>query len=55
MASLSGLGGTSGALVFLFAVLGVAITAVLWIEMLIRAAGVVIVTVSTPIGAGGLV
>jgi hypothetical protein len=55
LASISGLGATSGALVFLFAVLGVLITAVLWAEMLIRAAGIVIVTVSTPVGAAGLV
>jgi hypothetical protein len=55
LASISGLGGVSGALVFLFAVLGVLITTVLWAEMLIRAAGIVIVTVSTPVGAAGLV
>jgi hypothetical protein len=55
LASISGLGAASGALVFLFAVLGVLITAVLWAEMLIRAAGIVIVTVSTPVGAAGLV
>jgi hypothetical protein len=55
LASINGVGGASGALVFLFAVLGVLITAVLWAEMLIRAAGIVIVTLSTPIGAAGLV
>ena len=55
LASITGVGGVSGALVFLFAVLGVLITAVLWTEMLIRAAGIVIVTVSTPVGAAGLV
>jgi hypothetical protein len=55
MASLGGVGAGSGALVFLLAMLGVLITAVLWAEMLIRAAGIVIVTMSTPIGAAGLV
>jgi type IV secretion system protein TrbL len=55
LASINPVGGGSGALVFLFSVLGVLITAVLWIEMLIRAAGIVIVTLSTPIGAAGLV
>lgn len=54
MSNLSGLNGST-ALVFLFALLGVVVTAVLWIEMLIRAAGLVIVTLSAPIGAGGLV
>jgi hypothetical protein len=53
LANLNGIAG--GALVFLFALLGVLITAVLWAEMLIRAAGIVIVTVSTPVGAAGLV
>jgi hypothetical protein len=53
LASLTGIG--SGALVFVFALIGVLITAVLWAEMLIRAAGIVIVTVSTPVGAAGLV
>lgn len=54
LSNLSGLGGST-ALVFLFALLGVVVTAVLWVEMLIRAAGLVIVTLSAPIGAGGLV
>ena len=54
MSNLSGISGST-ALVFLFALLGVVVTAVLWIEMLIRAAGLVIVTLSAPIGAGGLV
>lgn len=54
MSTLSGLNGST-ALVFLFALLGVVVTAVLWVEMLIRAAGLVIVTLSAPIGAGGLV
>ena len=45
LASLNRIGGGSGALVFVFAVLGVVITAVLWVEMLIRAAGIVIVTI----------
>lgn len=47
--------GTSGALLFVFSILGLVVTLVLWLEMLIRAAGIVIVTVSTPIGAAGLV
>jgi hypothetical protein len=55
LASLGGLTSASGALLFVFSVLGVLITAVLWAEMLIRAAGIVIVTVSTPVGAAGLV
>jgi hypothetical protein len=55
LASIGGLSGQSGALVFVFSVLGVLITAVLWAEMLIRAAGIVIVTLSTPVGAAGLV
>jgi hypothetical protein len=54
LANLSGLGGST-ALVFFFGLAGVVITAILWVEMLVRAAGIVIVTVSTPIGAGGLV
>ena len=54
LSNLSNLGGST-ALVFLFALLGVMVTAVLWVEMLIRAAGLVIVTLSAPIGAGGLV
>ena len=45
----------STALIFLFSLLGVIITALLWIEMLIRAAGLIIVTMTAPIGAGGLV
>jgi len=48
-------GGSSTALIFLFSLLGVIITALLWIEMLIRAAGLIIVTMTAPIGAGGLV
>jgi hypothetical protein len=47
--------GQSTALIFLFSLLGVIITALLWIEMLIRAAGLIIVTMTAPIGAGGLV
>jgi hypothetical protein len=54
LANLAGLGGST-ALVFFFGLMGVLITALLWVEMLVRAAGIVIVTVSTPIGAGGLV
>jgi hypothetical protein len=54
LANLSGLGGST-ALVFFFGLVGVIITAILWVEMLIRSAGIVIVTMSTPIGAGGLV
>jgi hypothetical protein len=53
ISSVSGLG-DSTALVFIFALFGVVVTATLWIEMLIRAAGIVIVTLSAPIGAGGL-
>jgi hypothetical protein len=54
LANLAGLGGST-ALVFFFGLMGVLVTALLWVEMLVRAAGIVIVTVSTPIGAGGLV
>jgi hypothetical protein len=55
LANIGSLANASGALVFVFSILGVVITGVLWVEMLIRAAGIVIVTISTPIGAAGLV
>ena len=56
LGALSAAGGVSStALIFLFSLLGVIITALLWIEMLIRAAGLIIVTMTAPIGAGGLV
>ena len=58
------LGGVSGAtsagalpdtLVFLFSLIGVVITFLLWVEMLARSAGILVVTMTTPIGAAGLV
>ncbi|MDA8284579.1 MAG: hypothetical protein M0Z42_15070, partial [Actinomycetota bacterium] len=56
LGALSAAGGTSStALVFVFSLLGVIITALLWVEMLVRSAGLVIVTMTAPIGAGGLV
>lgn len=56
LGALSAAGGSSStALVFVFSLLGVIITALLWVEMLVRSAGLVIVTMTAPIGAGGLV
>ncbi|MFC0080950.1 conjugal transfer protein TrbL family protein [Aciditerrimonas ferrireducens] len=52
-ATMQGVGSTG--LVFLFSLVGVLVTALLWVEMLIRAAGLIVVTVTAPIGAGGLV
>lgn len=56
LGALSAAGASSStALVFVFSLLGVIITALLWVEMLVRSAGLVIVTMTAPIGAGGLV
>jgi len=56
LGALSAAGASSStALVFVFSPLGVIITALLWVEMLVRSAGLVIVTMTAPIGAGGLV